>query len=53
MDFTGQTTGVEDVIVEQDQNAEYFDLTGRRVLNPASGLYIKVVGGKATKTYIR
>lgn len=53
IEITGQTTGVEDVIVEQDQNTEYFDLTGRRVLNPASGLYIKVVGGKATKTYIR
>lgn len=53
IEVTGQTTGVEDVIVEQDQNTEYFDLTGRRVLNPASGLYIKVVGGKATKTYIR
>lgn len=50
---TGQTTGVENVIVEHDQNAEYFDFTGRRVLNPASGLYIKVVGGKASKTYIR
>ncbi|MCM1291646.1 MAG: hypothetical protein NC201_06110 [Prevotella sp.] len=33
--------------------AEYFNLQGIRVAEPANGLYIKVVNGKATKTVIR
>ena len=29
--------------------AEYYDLTGRRVTAPAAGVYIRVEGGRATK----
>lgn len=51
--FTGTTTGIEGVTVENAGEAEYFDLTGRRVLNPAAGVYIRVKGGKAQKTMLR
>lgn len=34
-------------------DAEYFDLTGRKVSNPTSGLYIVVRNGKASKQIIR
>ncbi len=32
---------------------QFFDLSGRRVQNPTSGLYIKLQGGQATKISIR
>lgn len=38
---------------EADAPAEYFDLQGRRVMNPANGLYIVKRGEKVTKEVIR
>lgn len=43
------TTGVEDVVVEGVEDAEYYNLQGVRVANPANGVYIRVVGGQALK----
>lgn len=42
------TTGIEGIDAEAGE-AEYFDLMGRRVSNPANGLYIKRTNGTATK----
>lgn len=53
----GQLPEIENVIsvIElTDENAPilYFDLQGRRVLNPEHGLYIRVCGNKATKVVL-
>lgn len=49
-DFDGETTGVEGVEVEtENAKAVYYDLSGRRVENPAKGVYIK--NGK--KVYVK
>lgn len=42
------TTGVENIEVEAAQ-AEYYNLQGVRVTNPAAGIFIRVLNGKATK----
>lgn len=42
-------SGIENVAVDTDAAAEYFDMQGRRVANPTNGIYIKRQGGKATK----
>lgn len=41
-------TGVEGIDAEA-ADAVYYDLNGRRVVNPDKGIYIKVVSGKAVK----
>ena len=51
-----EAAGVEDVIVDNDENApvEYFNLQGVRIENPAKGgLYIKRQGNTATKVIVR
>ncbi|MCI6144799.1 MAG: hypothetical protein MR679_07435 [Bacteroidales bacterium] len=45
---TGETTGIEGVATEK-ANKEIFDLSGRRVQNPTSGLYI--INGQ--KVYVK
>lgn len=50
--YTDTETGIEDVTVEQGE-ATYYDLTGRRVANPAAGAYIRVQGGKAQKVMFK
>ena len=47
-DFSG-TTAIESVETESTAPAVYYDLSGRRVENPAKGIYI--VNGK--KVYIK
>lgn len=48
------TTGVEDITVGAEEGeAVYYDMTGRRVANPTTGLYIRVNGTTATKVYLR
>ncbi len=45
--------GIEDVAVDADAPATYYDLQGRAVANPAPGrLYIKRQGNKATKVVL-
>lgn len=54
--WNGNTSGVENVAVDNDVNgpAEYFDLTGRRILSPVSGaIYIVRRGTTVTKELIR
>ncbi|MDE7135676.1 MAG: hypothetical protein K2N91_03510, partial [Muribaculaceae bacterium] len=46
-------TGVEDVDIDGDANAVYYNLQGVEVKNPAVGqVYIKVIGKKATKVQL-
>ena len=40
----GTTTGIDNVNRETITNNRYYDLQGRKVLNPAKGLYI--INGK-------
>ncbi len=53
---TSGMTGIENVAVNEpdaDAPAEYFDLSGRKVLNPANGLYIVRRGNKVTKEILK
>lgn len=53
-EYTGDiTTGVEGIVVDNDAEAVYYDLTGRRMLNPSAGVVIRVQGGKAEKLMIK
>ncbi len=49
------TSGIENanVAVEEEAPAVYYNLQGVPVVNPESGIYIRVQGGKATKVLIR
>ena len=47
------TTGVEDVVIALNAPAEYYNLNGVKVENPATGIYIVRQGGKTFKAVIR
>lgn len=51
--FSKKGTGVEDITLDPNAPAEYYDLQGRRIANPAKGLYIVRHNGKVSKTIIR
>lgn len=42
----GPTTGIEDTVTEGVTAEEYYDLQGRRVLNPVKGIYVTKSGKK-------
>lgn len=48
----GVTTGIDSVNSEVEAPAEYYNLQGVKVANPAKGLYIKKQGDKATKVIL-
>ena len=48
-----EVNGVEDVIVEDNLPAVYYNLQGVKVANPENGVFIKVKGGKATKVLVK
>ena len=43
------STGVENISAEGEAAAEYYNLQGVRVANPANGVFIRVANGKAVK----
>lgn len=45
------TTGLNEIFVEEGE-AVYYNLQGVRVANPANGVYIRVMGGKASKVIL-
>ncbi len=49
------TTGVENVVVEDSADAavEYYNLSGLRVAEPSTGIYIRRQGNKASKVLIK
>ena len=46
---TNQVTGVENIGINENVPAVYYNLQGVKVANPENGVFIKVQGGKATK----
>ncbi|MDE6206268.1 MAG: fibronectin type III domain-containing protein [Muribaculaceae bacterium] len=46
-------TGMTDITVDSDAKVEYFDLNGRSIANPATGIYIRRQGNIVTKVYIK
>lgn len=55
IDGDGTLTGIEGIGAEAgaDAPADYFDLQGRRVANPVSGLYIRRTGSKVEKVFVK
>jgi glycosyl hydrolase family 85 len=49
----GVVTSISEVMPAADVEAEYFDLNGRKVLNPAGGIFIVRKGDKVIKQIIR
>ena len=47
------TSGVEDVVLGSDAAAEYFNLQGVRVAQPAAGLYLRRCGDKVEKVVVK
>ena len=45
----GQVTGINGVVAADKAGVQYFDLQGRRVLNPTKGLFITNTGKKVIK----
>lgn len=46
-------TGVDEINAAAQGEAQYFNLQGQRVENPANGLYIRVQNGKAEKLMVK
>lgn len=51
--FSTGDSGVDSVTDAADAPAEWFDLQGRRVVNPAKGLYICRKGGSVSKILVK
>lgn len=49
LDFGGVNTGIEAVIQADEANATYYDLSGRRVMRPTKGIYVK----NGRKVYVK
>lgn len=47
------TTGVDDISADVNEQARYFNLQGMPVANPSAGIYIRVIGDTATKVCIK
>lgn len=45
----GQSSGVDNITIDQNAPAVYYNLQGVRVNNPANGVFVRVQNGKATK----
>ena len=46
-------SGIENNLIDNNKEAEYYNLQGVRVLNPERGVYIKREGGKVSKVIVR
>lgn len=44
--FGGATTGLDNIVTNSEDNNIYYDLNGRRVLYPSTGIYVKGNGQK-------
>lgn len=47
------TTGIEDLDIQNNGEARYFNLQGMPVANPTTGVYIRVTGNTATKVFVK
>lgn len=50
--FSLITTGVEDEMIEEEAEIEYYNLQGIKVVNPSNGIFIKKQGNKVSKVRI-
>lgn len=48
--FGGATTGLDNIVTNSEDNNIYYDLNGRRVLYPSTGIYVK---GNGQKVFIK
>ena len=48
----GDFSGIDETLVDDTEEAEYYNLQGVKVVNPSSGLYIKKQGNKVTKVIL-
>lgn len=48
--FGGATTGLDNIVTNREDNNIYYDLNGRRVLYPSTGIYVK---GNGQKVFIK
>lgn len=48
--FGGPTTGIENTVATDSEKEEYYDLQGRKVMNPEKGIYITKSGKKVIFT---
>lgn len=55
IDLSQTESAVSDIAVEDESNmpVEFYDLQGRRVENPASGLYIRRQGSRVSKVLVK
>jgi hypothetical protein len=51
--YAPDASGIENAIVDENAPAEYINLQGVRVANPAKGIYVKRQGNKATKVLVK
>lgn len=47
------TSAIDEIAVDQEADAVYYNLQGVRVDNPANGVYVRVAGSKVSKVYVR
>ena len=45
-------SGIDETLIDDTEEAEYYNLQGVKVVNPSSGLYIKKQGNKVTKVIL-
>ena len=48
----GTLTEIEETLVSEEGEVEYYNLQGVKVVNPSSGIYIKKQGNKVTKVIL-
>ncbi len=51
--YTGSSSAITDITVDENAPVEYFNLQGIRVDNPENGLYIKRQGNTVTKVLVK
>lgn len=51
--IVAQQTGVENINLNNNAPATYYNLQGVQIENPTNGIYIKLQGNKATKVHIK
>ncbi|MCM1331986.1 MAG: leucine-rich repeat domain-containing protein [Bacteroides sp.] len=51
--FSGSSSAVEDIDIDQSAEVEYYDLNGIKVENPQNGIFIRRQGMKSEKVVIR
>lgn len=52
-DLVDEIAGIGSIEVDGNGEVVYYDMQGRRVVNPENGIYIRHQGGKAAKVVIR